>query len=184
MKKGFSTAEMLVAMMIVGLIAALTIPAIKQTNSNAVKTLYKSAYTNVETVVNELINDVSLYKHGQFGNNQFCANFFSKVNTIGYTAANCTNTFDSTIPPATDAPNAVTTNGMRWYNMDNDFGEACPDGASGYCVKVSIDVDGAGKGVNSNTASDENRDILDIYIFKTGKLSVPAGSKEAEYLTQ
>ncbi|OGI00562.1 MAG: hypothetical protein A2Y25_07650 [Candidatus Melainabacteria bacterium GWF2_37_15] len=180
-KKGFSMGEMLVTMMVIGLIAALTIPSITQTKSNALKTLYKSAYTNMETIVNELINDVSLYPSGQFGNNTFCANFFSKVNTVGYTAANCANTFNAVIP---GTPNATTTNAMRWYNMDNDFGETCPDGASGYCVKISIDVDGAGKGVNSRVASDEQRDIFDIYIFSTGKLTVPAGSKEAEYLTQ
>ncbi len=180
MKKGFSVGEMLVTLIIVGVVAAMTIPALKTTNTKALKALYKSAYNNVETVINELINDITIYPSGEFINNTFCSNFFGKVNTIG--TVNCANTFTSTIP---GSPNAVTSNGMRWYNMDNDFGtDTCPDSASGECIKISIDIDGAGKGLNSENADDESRDILHVFIFKTGKVSVQSGTKEAEYLTQ
>ncbi len=179
-KKGMSFGEMLAALMIIGIVAAMSIPVLKNTNIRNLKTLYKAAYNNLETVINELINDISIYPSGEFTNNTFCANFFAKVNTIG--GVSCSNAFTSTIP---GSPNAITSNGMRWYNMQKDFGtDACPDGLSGNCIKVSIDVDGAGKGVNDNTASDDVRDILDVYIFDTGKITVPSGSKEAEYLTQ
>jgi len=179
-KKGMSFGEMITALAIMGILSAVTIPLILNSNSKNLKTLYKAAYSNVESVINELINDISLYPTGEFTNNTFCANFFAKVNTIG--AVSCANTFTSTIP---GSPNATTSNGMRWYNMDNDFGtDTCPDGATGNCVKISIDVDGAGKGANSDSVSDDNRDILDVYIFDTGKITVPSGSKEEEYLTQ
>ena len=178
MKRGFSIAEMFVSLAIIGILSALTIPLIIQSTSSNTKVLYKAAYKNVESVINELINDVTLYPSGEFINNTFCSNFFAKINTIG--TVNCANTFTAAIP---DTQNVVTSNGMRWYNIDNDFGtDACPGGASGSCVKISIDVDGAGKGINLNSGDD--KDILDIYIFQTGKITVPSGTKEEEYLTQ
>ncbi len=177
MKKGFSFGEMLATIVVIGIIAALSIPILFQSTDSKIKTLYKSAFKNVETVINEIINDVSMYPSGEFGNNKFCANFFSKVNTIGYTSGNCLNTFGSTFPPSADKPNAVTTNGMRWYNMENDFESAnCPSGETGECIRIRVDVTGS----DGNNTDDE--DILDIYIFKTGKITVESGSIEESFL--
>lgn len=186
MKKGFTLAEMLVALAVIGVIAALTIPIITNTNSKNLKTLYKSVYTNAQIVINELINDISLYPSGELSNNTFCANFFSKVNTINYSSENCSNTFSPDTVP--DFPNAVTSNGMRWYGMHEDFAD-CPTTYSGLglpagnCIKVSIDINGPGKGTNNPATDDDSRDILHMYIYDTGKITVPSTSKEYEYLT-
>ncbi len=173
MKKGLSLGEMLVSLFILGVVSALTIPMITQTISNQNKPLFRSAFNNVNSVVNELINDISIYPSGEFSNSTLCGNFFDKVNTIG--------TIDCTGPSsAPDTPNAITANGMKWYFFEKNFGTAtCPDGASGSCIKISVDINGD-KSPNSTTASD--KDILDIYISQTGKVTVPSGSAEAGYL--
>jgi len=174
MKKGFSYGEMLMTIVIIGVISAITIPIISQTINDNIKPLYKSAFMNVETVVNELINDVSIYPSGEFANNTFCSNFFAKVNTIG--AVQCTESFVSSPP---DFPNAVTTNGMKWYYMDDRFDDSCPDGETGQCLKIQVDVNGSS---GANTTLGDDKDILDIYIFQSGKVTVESGSTEETHL--
>jgi len=178
MKKGFSFGEMLTTMIVMGVLIAITIPIIITSASSNHKPLYKAGFKKVEEVVTELINDVAIYPSGEFVNNTFCSNFFVKVNTIGTTS--CANTFTAVIP---NTPNAVTTNGMKWYNMDNDFifGD-CPTGAvaGDECIKISVDINGE-KGKNTNSGTD--KDILDIYIFKTGKITIEPGGDEETYLT-
>lgn len=183
-KKGFSFGEMITTLIIIGVISAVTIPVFTNSSSSNVKLLYKTAYRSVESVVNELINDVSLYPSGQFSDGPtFCANFFDKVNIIGAITNECDSDYTSTYPPATDAPNAVTTNGMKWYKVNDSFTTTCPGTSNNICLKVSVDVNGSGKGLNRETP-DGQEDILHIYIYNTGRVTVPSGSTEEEYLTQ
>lgn len=180
MKKGFSFGEMLATMIIIGIISAITIPIMVQSSKTRIRPAYKAAFLNVQSIVNELINDVSVYPSGELSNDTFCGNFFSKVNTINFTENNCDNDiFDSTLSP--DNPTGITTNGMKWYNIEDDFlGSQCPSGTtSGECIKIRVDVDG-NKGENKITGSD--KDILDIYVFKSGKIGVEPNSTEEEHL--
>lgn len=183
MKKAFTLAESLITMAIIGIIMALSIPAVIQ-STNDTAPLFKKAYGTVEEITNELVNDVSLYPTGELSDTTFCNNFFSKMNTIGYTAANCANTFVAAIP---GTPNVTSSNAMRWYNVDEDFTAAQCDGAAGgggltgidsttnTCIRISVDVNGANKGANTNAAQ-SNRDIFTIYITKTGKVTVQSST--------
>ena len=77
MKKAFTLAEALVTMAIIGIVMALSIPAVIQ-STNDTRPLFKKAYSTVETVVNELVNDTSLYPSGDLsspssGTSQFDA---------------------------------------------------------------------------------------------------------------
>ncbi|NLF83252.1 MAG: type II secretion system protein [Candidatus Gastranaerophilales bacterium] len=176
MKKGFTIAEVLVTLTILGVIATLTIPVVTQSMSAQYKQLYKAAFQNVESIVSELINDTALYPNGEFTTNaDFCKHFAEKVNTIGYDSDNCDGDSFTTNPP--DSPNFVTTNGMKWYIMDVDdrFETTCPDSvspANDTCLHIYVDVNGS-KGKNTNTGADTQRDILGIFVSKTGKLYVP-----------
>ena len=166
MKKGFTVTELITAMTIVGIIIAATIPIIMQTSSKSLVTLYKSAFKTTENVVSELVADLNLYGTGNFYNassaKYFCNNFVSKVNIVG--TFNCTS---STIP---NAPNFNTTNGMRWYGLNNTF-------STGNAT-ISVDVNGYTKGVNAS-----RNDILQIVIFSQGKMTTPNGN-ETSYLSQ
>ena len=196
MKKAFTLAEALVTMAIIGIVMALSIPAVIQ-STNDTRPLFKKAYYTVETVVNELINDTSLYPSGDLSDpasGSFCENFLSRLNTIG--TISCT--ARAAITPDGTNQDATTTNAMKWYNLhspsaftppgdndtafiaencdgtgDADCGTECTglDNSTDTCVRIDIDVNGSEKG--ADIESDQaNRDIFRIYVTSTGKVTV------------
>ncbi|MDD3014602.1 MAG: type II secretion system protein [Candidatus Gastranaerophilales bacterium] len=167
MKKAFTLAEMLIAMMIAGVIASLTIPTLmKNVQYNNSKILFKSGYRLVETAVSDMVSDISLYPAGQL-DSTFCTNFFSKMNTIG--------TVSCTTSTVAGTPNATTSNAMRWYGFDASIA-ATQFTSDTTPLSIKVDIDGAGKGTNT-----AGSDILTIQIFRTGKVTV-TGTNEVDYL--
>jgi len=195
-KKGFTLAETLITMAVIGIIMALSIPAVIQ-STNDTRPLFKKAYNSVEETVSELVNDTALYPSGDLSSpasGNFCSNFFSKLNTIG--TVSCGNaaltTFPSGVPTGT-AADANATNAMRWYNLhppsafvipaaDTAFTTAnCDTATTGIdvtgtpaanlCVKIRVDVNGPNKGASINSAQ-TNQDIFDIYVTNSGKVTV------------
>lgn len=164
MKKGFSLAELLIALVIAGTIGAITIPVILRTMTDTSKPLYKAAFKNTELIVSDLVSDINLYPLGNFYNptdaTYFCNNFANKVNTIGTVTCNT-----STDPVS---PNFNTTNGMSWYFLNNTFASS---------VTIRVDVDGPSKGKDT-----DGSDILGITITPTGKVLAPT-STESNLLT-
>lgn len=57
MKKGFTLAETLITLALVGIIAAFVIPAITKTTPNQNKVLFKKAYSSLERAISDLSND-------------------------------------------------------------------------------------------------------------------------------
>jgi prepilin-type N-terminal cleavage/methylation domain-containing protein len=130
-KKGFTLAETLITMAIIGIIMALSIPAVIQ-NTNDTQPLFKKAFNTTEEVVSDLVNDSFLYPSGDLSTPAhgagiatcsdanataglcFCQNFFSKLNIIG--TATCTATA-APVAPTTSNMDATTTNSMLWYNL-------------------------------------------------------------------
>lgn len=172
-KKGFSFGEMLLTMIIIGIISAITIPVLVNSLDSNNKVLFKTAFKNVESIVNELINDISIYPSGELTNNTFCSNFFGKVNVVG--------NFDCSGSAFPATPNAKTTNGMYWFGIESDFEEAnCPSVVSGEeCIRIKVDVNGD-KG--DTTDSGDNRDVFNIYVYTTGKVTVEPSSLEETHL--
>jgi len=202
MQKGFTLAETLITMAVIGVIMALSIPAVIQ-STNDTTPLFKKAYNTVEEIVTELINDTAMYPSGDLttGTNTFCNNFFSKINTIG--TVGCAEAAVA-VPPAD--PDVTTTNAMRWYNIHaatgttatNGFTTANCDGAAGgggttgidtdlnTCIKLQVDVNGTNKGANITT-DQANKDIFTVYITNTGKVAVEtsiANTYDEAYLLQ
>lgn len=60
-KYGFTLAETLIVLVVIGIIAILMINSIKPPDQN--KILFKKAYSTVEKTVQELVNDESLYPY-------------------------------------------------------------------------------------------------------------------------
>ncbi len=184
MKKGFSLAELMIAMVVAGTIAALTIPVLMGGVQNNYDTLYKAAFRTVEQVVHEQTNDLSEFPNGLLdnsvnaGNHHFCQDFSTKVNTLDGAAGivEC----DGTNSAVAGNPNFVTTNGMRWYGFENEFPNNPPVGTTP-SITIRVDVDGVNRGPNLATGA--NRDIFQIIIFETGRVTAPAGL-ETTFLTQ
>lgn len=170
MKKGYTMAEALVTLVIIGTLTAITIPLIKTVISNN-DVLYKTAFQITEKVLADLTQDLTLYPTGDLSApsaNNFCTNFAARVNTIG--TVNCTNT------PTVQTPSFTTVNGMRWF-----IGQAA---IANFSVQNSatiwVDLNGTNP-PNSDTG--ENRDIFLIHVSKTGKVTA-SGATEIGYLSQ
>jgi len=173
MKKGFTLAELMIVLLIMGVVASLTIPTLlKNVSSNNNRILFKSAYKLVETTVNDEISDISLYPTGTF-DSTFCTNFFSNLNTIG--TVNCA---ASTLPTASTegTPNATTSNGMRWYGFNTALAQTAFAINDTTPLTVSVDIDGL-KGKHT-----PNIDVFQINVFRTGKVNV-TGTTETNYLS-
>jgi len=200
-QKGFTLAETLITMAIIGIIMALSIPVVIQ-STNDTDLLFKKAYNTVETTVGEMINDTALYPSGDLRTRIgsvgiFCSDFLDKINTVGTISCgkNDLTTFDASGTPTGTAANATTTNSMVFYNLHftestsatagfsptNCDGASNGGGATGIdtdifsCVKISIDVNGASKGANTHL-DQANKDIFDIYVTQTGKIAVESST--------
>jgi prepilin-type N-terminal cleavage/methylation domain-containing protein len=169
MKNAFTLAEMMVVLVIIGVVAAITIPQLNKNMGDNNKILFKSTYKLVETAVNELASDIALYPAGELvntlENNRFSNDFSNKLNTIGVVNNLIVSNY------ATRTPNFVTSNGMAWYgfNLVNNFYQ---DPAN-----IWIDIDGKDKGKNIL-----HDDVMEILVYKSGKVGV-IGTNEINYLT-
>ena len=160
MRKGFTLAETLITMAVIGIIMALSIPAVIQ-STNDTAPLFKKAYNTVEEVTSELINDTSLYPSGDLSSAAsgtancsatdltngvcFCQNFFAKLNTVGTitctAAAAVTPTVTVGSPNTTNA-DATTTNAMNWYNLHSAVADKAASGFNtGNCNTGSTGID-------------------------------------------
>ncbi len=183
MKKGFSLAELMVAMVVAGTIAALTIPVLMGGVQNNYDVLFKAAFRTVEQVVHEQTNDLSEFPNGLLdnnavgGNQHFCQDFRARVNTLD--GAGGVVGCDGTNSVVAGSPSFVTTNGMRWYGFEDAFDVEGTDTSKS--IRVSVDIDGASRGPNSTAGA--NRDIFEIKIFETGRVTA-TGALETTFLTQ
>jgi prepilin-type N-terminal cleavage/methylation domain-containing protein len=140
-KKGFTLAEVLVTLVVIGIVAALSIPALLQnTNSAELKTAFKKSLAGLNQALVMSIAQDSTDAGTCCGNTTTeLSNFFArKMNVI----SNGTNWF-------------VTADGMQYTVISK--GGTCPaiENVSGAPVDTAancvilVDVNGAGKGPNA-----------------------------------
>lgn len=104
LKKGFTLAELLISLAVVGVVAALTLPGVINSMPNKEKASYLKAHNTVTNVVAELIDDSSLYFP------TFDAN--GEPNCIG---------FDCSAAPMQEAIDSLPNFGTN-YSGNNKFG--------------------------------------------------------------
>lgn len=200
-KKGFTLSEVMVSFMVIGVIAAIIIPIVASKKPNANKLLFKKGYYITERIVNDMINDETLYPEEDTkagfdntisitfngkpyaGASKFCELFATKVNTTG--TVSCTPEKSTPANGSTNlnSGNFTTTDGITWHIPINDFSAATP-------VTITIDVNGTSARTNNSPnclyVSDTvcpMPDKFQINIEKDGKMSV-SGTKEVEYLRE
>src|SRR5574344_1638469 len=64
MKKAFTLSEILIAMLVMGVLAAFLIPAMTKMSPNDKGVLFKKSYAQLSEFVSEMINDETLYPYG------------------------------------------------------------------------------------------------------------------------
>ena len=177
MKKGFTLAEALTTMGIIGVVAAIGIPAVVSRRPNQEIVMYRKAYFTIEKVVSELVNDEDFYDSTRGrgltdtgnpapntsqcagGNGKFCCLFVEKVNSID--------------PPACVAADrtVVTSDGIAYTLPVSNFAAT---------QRITVDVNGnnganCGAWVNGCPAPDQFR----LSLAPTGRITIdntdPAG---------
>ena len=189
-KRAFTLGEVLVTLMIVGIIAALIIPIIKNAQPDKQKLMFKKAYTNVERIVTELVNDDDLYPDtGDYvgldntspvdpddldspeGNEKFCMLFAMKINVVDDENINC---------PATpggngtyNEPSFITADSVAYYLPSTSFATN---------ATITVDTNGD-KEPNCfyNASTCQKPDMFEIIVGPDGKVGVD-GTLEKEYL--
>lgn len=190
-KRAFTLGEVLVTLMIVGVIAALIIPIIKNAQPDKQKLMFKKAYTNVERVVTELVNDDDLYPDvGDYmgfdntnavtvngisysGNTKFCNLFAMKVNVV----EEVQNPADCPKNPGGNGtyntPSFITADSIAYYLPSTTFATN---------ATITVDTNGD-KEPNCfyNATSCKKPDMFEIFVGPDGKVGVE-GDLEKEYL--
>jgi prepilin-type N-terminal cleavage/methylation domain-containing protein len=175
--KGFTLAEALVTLVIVGVVTAITVPILIVTATDQTDVLYRQAYRITEKAVNQLVNDTTLYPMANLSPSGFACLFYNKFNNITPTCSPASATV--AYPYATgyvmtpEQPLFVSTNGMRWYLGNQGPTQWNVDGQR----DILVDVNGA-KGPDT-----VGQDVLRITILNTGKVTATT-EPEITYLTQ
>lgn len=180
-KKGFTLSEALITLVVLGIIAAVLVPAITKQAPDKNKIMFRKAYNTLQQAVSVLINDDANYPSTQTiqipastgiyyqkgfnyttqasGTNlKFCSLLSDLMNTT--ISANC---------PATNATGQIpftTSDGITWtlyipVSDDTNTTETAttavttgvqfPISSSLYTTKIIIDIDGNTKGTNCST---------------------------------
>jgi len=201
-KKGFTLAEVMVTLVIMGVLAAILVPAVMNVSPDSNKVLLKKAYSTTEKVVSELINDDSNYPVDQtgtttdtsqtvplgftyttaggttipVGDNKFCFLFSENLNTVG--AVDCN---------PTGGMSFTTADGMVWTPTATAF--ILTLDATSYLTTdvLSVDVTGSGKGDNcfyNTCAAGKHPDKFRFRIRYDGKMTIdPADTAAISILT-
>lgn len=187
----FSLGEVLVTLAIVGVIAALILPTIKQMQPDRQKMLFKKAYTNVERVVTEIINDDYLYPEATGyvgldnttsvtlndtsygGSNKFCKLFALKLNNINSDDDDINCPYGALSDGSAGTPSFTTNDGIEFYIPNTTFATD---------TTISVDVNGE-KAPNCkySASSCSTPDRFEIIVSADGGIEVE-GDLEKSFL--
>lgn len=198
LKKGFTLAEVLVTLGIIGVVTSLVLPTLLHSVPNKEQIMLKKAYYLLSRNVTELINDEELYPertsesqsglaniyigdqtadggealfHGQrySGKSKFCNLMAARMNIKGNINCDKQVSLDK-------GGNFTTADGIVWSMPNSDFSKA---------GTVQIDVNGtSGRNCSESDAKCTIPDRFKIDVDKYGRLTVPADGIEQEYLTR
>lgn len=183
MKKGFTLAESLVTMAVIGVIAAILLPMLTRVTPNEEMIMLKKAYYLTGRIVTELINDDILYP--ETGNNatdgfangttvpyhnenhgdasKFCTLFAARLNVRTDRGVNCANVGQGAV-------NFTSQDGIRWSMP------ATAAFANGGWANIIVDVNGV-KRPNCAVAAQNNTctkpDQFRIQVNQWGNIRVP-----------
>lgn len=193
MKKGFTLAELLITLGIVGVIAAVTVPTVAKLKPDNAKAKFLKSYAVLTDVTAELVNDESLFVtiYSSDGVTPACVGlactnvttdalagyglsnvtYLSTPAKYGYLLAwklNALSTYSQS--GALSVANFTTHDGVKWNVKPSTSTNS--DGSSVLTANITIDIDGANKGKNcSFSTSCKNPDQFLFSVDTYGKVS-------------
>jgi len=199
-KKGFTLSEVMITIGVLGVLAALLVPAVVNNAPDNSKIMFKKAYYNIERITEDLINDNVNYPADEdcggpplnnmvcgfsnfadgpapAGTNKFCFLMADKLNTV---AADCTTAM---INSDMNDWNFSTTDGIRWKMAIKpalDEFEVTNTVAEQFGTTIILDVNGdrrpncgTGDFVDACAGADVGRnDQFEIGVRYDGKLQI------------
>lgn len=202
-KKGFTLAETMLVLTVLGVIAAVLVPTIMGASPKKNKILFVKSYHEAERTIADLVDDERFYPEPEgfawreevrvdgtthAGATKFCTSLANKINTLG----------DINCSPAAGEPSFTATSGVAWY-IPNWSPTLVINQATGErsitsgTTTVTIDVNGAKRpncrGLDYNettgkvtTTNCKNPDMFTINVMYNGRIVVD-GPVERGYLT-
>lgn len=203
-KNGFTLAEILITLAIIGVISALVLPSLINSTPNREQIMLKKAYYLASRNINELINDEELYPeresetisgfsnvnindqtadgreamfHGErySGDSKFCNLFAARMNIRGN--INCGETVS-----LDNGGNFQSADGIVWSMPIGNFNRGSEVNQS--FQNIQIDVNGTAGRNCFEGAGCTIPDRFTIQVNRLGRITVPANGIEQEYLTR
>lgn len=160
-KKGFTLAEVMLTVAVVGILAAVLTPAIVNVSPSSSKVMLKKSYAGLERAIDELSNDNLRYPDNQTGNTTdtlakvsmgfnyttivttdvFAMNMPTGVNKFCYLLGDKLDTVDTinaTSCPTSGNGNFVTADGIAWTIVQG----TSPLKNDDYSTKIIMDMNG------------------------------------------
>lgn len=209
MKKiGFTLAELMITLGIVGVIVAIAIPAINHLKPDSNKTAYLKAYDTLSQTVKTLASNSQIYpvcKDATSDNNINCSShpllntnqpIVSQLNNAKYSGnvklcnllaysmdaenANCTaNTYEYSNETFKNNLSFITRNGMQWKIVPQVLTAA--NGSAGFQTDVYVDINGNDGNNCMYSASCSQPDIFKFMISASGDV-LPADPMGRNYI--
>ncbi len=198
-KRGFTLVEVLLVVAIIGVVAAIILPAINHILPDKNAARAKKAYNTLTNVVESLMNDNDVYDGvlGKMPNGEdvtdstyFCTQFADKVNTSGiiscssttgvsdqsvtYNGSSTFTTLDSKCPKKTDDFAFKTSDGIYWYGMYDTFTTQTINSSNIDTRYVVVCAD--------TNPKDSNILPISFGVRRDGKIII--GKREQEYLEE
>lgn len=180
-KKALSLTEVLVSLACVGILVMILVPTlVKTVDTDKEKFLYKKAVNSMQNAISSVISDYEAVNAANFlpelsQNTSLREQLAAKFNTSGGLKSVGTGGSSAT------NPDFYSQDGMIWW----DIPETWPAGRD--YIDVKVDINGLG-GKNKSSTDDtldenEHTDRLRVRIMKDGRVIVPEGSIESDYIT-
>ena len=196
MKKGFTLSEMVVTIGVIGVLALILIPVLRDAVPNQEQAMFKKAYYIIERSVSEMINDEDLYPEADIGepnylgntvevtykdtttsgDTKFCELFASKLNRTSniVCSAEIKKFTDNEFPTGS----ITTTDSIVWLLPVSNFAD------SDVPQEIYIDVNGK-KQPNCfyNKTTCKKPDRFTVKVYQDGRV-LADGTMEVEYLNK
>ena len=192
--KGFTLAEVMVALAVIGVLVAVVTPAIIKTKPNKNKMMVKKTFYSVEQIVSSLINDARLYPDYTDGcddgdDTTVCYYGFDDTSKVKYDGEEFVgaNKFRGLFKAKMNVSRADASNEYIFYTNDGVKWDL--SGATGWTQvanntkPITIDVNGDGAPNCRQSAEGCSATNFDQYIINiqtNGKLRIDAADAEAQ----